>query len=224
MPLICSPKKTPNKAWHQTAGRSVFEMLRFQPSTLVLPRTPAPASGLVHSNVLSTNMSLSANAQDAIRILSTAGLSKDVIDLLTQKVTLLDEKVVETRRSLDQATIKITQLIAENKELREKLNDSEAVGAGLNDKEAQILLFFFDRREGTVADSSRATAIALAEASHYIGKLKSRKFLRQRTARTGGTRSIFNSGESAVIYGITQPGSDRAIELREQGVGEEPSS
>ena len=51
-------------------------------------------------------------AKDAIRIASTAGLSKDVIDLLNEKITLLDGKIAD--------------LESENAELKEKIKELKA--------------------------------------------------------------------------------------------------
>lgn len=97
-------------------------------------------------------MNLSTTAKDVLRVATTAGLSKDVIDLLAAKVTLLDEKLVEASLSLEQARIKIAELMAENKELRNKLKDSTSVDDGLDDDCRRILLHFFETDQGFTID------------------------------------------------------------------------
>jgi len=63
-------------------------------------------------------MSATDLAKDAIRVISTAGLSKDVIDLLKEKITLLDEKV-------NSLTAENNTLKAENYDLKKRLDTVE---------------------------------------------------------------------------------------------------
>ena len=62
-------------------------------------------------------MSALATAKEIVRIGSTAGLSKDVVDLLEKKATLLTEQVATLEREN-------AQLKSENDNLRAQLRDS----------------------------------------------------------------------------------------------------
>ena len=131
-------------------------------------------------------MNLSTTAKDVLRVATTAGLSKDVIDLLTAKITLLDEQLVEASMSLEQARIKIAELIAENKELRKKLNDSAKVEDGLEEEESQILQFFFEMQDTSCERASVALRIPLPTVTHYVKTLIKRGFLRHGKSSLGG--------------------------------------
>src|ERR1039458_1548888 len=68
-------------------------------------------------------MSAADTAKDIIRIGTTAGLSKDVIDLLEKKCALL----VEENTAL---TTKVSRLEIENRQLRTKLSNSQPPAGG----------------------------------------------------------------------------------------------
>jgi uncharacterized phage infection (PIP) family protein YhgE len=76
-------------------------------------------------------------AKDAIRIATTAGLSKDVIDLLKEKVTLLTEKIT----TLEQENANLKKKAAE---LEQELHSLRATQGRLEEGAENFLKFLFD--------------------------------------------------------------------------------
>jgi hypothetical protein len=66
-------------------------------------------------------MSATDTAKDVIRLATTAGLSKDVIDLMEKKLVLLTDELRDVR-------MRISALEIENHQLRRQLDDSQPVG------------------------------------------------------------------------------------------------
>src|SRR5689334_10558128 len=73
-------------------------------------------------------MSAFDTAKEIIRIGSTAGLSKDVVDLLEKKATLLAEENLALARKLDEAITKISSLESDIAQLRQQLEQSQPSG------------------------------------------------------------------------------------------------
>ncbi|MGJ8675976.1 MAG: hypothetical protein ACSHX0_00520 [Akkermansiaceae bacterium] len=148
-------------------------------------------------------MSLTSSAKEIIRSASTAGLGKDVIDLLTTKVTLLDEQLVETRISLDQASIKISELMAENKSLRQQLSDLDSTEEGLKEDEHKILKFYYDTQESSRESASQSLGIPLPEVTHHVGTLIKMGFLQHSRAAMGrgmsAQQKILHPGSSYIL-------------------------
>ncbi|MBB5353976.1 hypothetical protein HNR46_004247 [Haloferula luteola] len=157
-------------------------------------------------------MGLSDTAKDAIRLATTAGLGKDVIDLLTQKVTLLDEKLIEANLSLEQSRLKISELIAENKELRGKLNDSAGIDDGLDDECRSILFYFFETDQGfTIDQIARHFDLHPSVAKAHFDVLSERRLV------TTPIRIVtYGSRPSPSVYTITSAGRALAMAHRKQ--------
>ena len=153
--------------------------------------------------VILKRMSLTSSAKEIIRTASTAGLGKDVIDLLTTKVTLLDEQLIETRSSLDQASIKISELIAENKSLRQQLDNLDDTAQGLKEDEHKILKFYYDTQESSRESASASLGMPLPEVTHHVGILIERGFLQHSRAAMGHGRpaqqKILHTGSSYIL-------------------------
>ena len=66
-------------------------------------------------------MSASDTAKEIVRIASTAGLSKDVIDLLNEKVSILTTELSEAR-------LRISHLEIENRQFHTQLDNLHPVG------------------------------------------------------------------------------------------------
>lgn len=141
-------------------------------------------------------MDLTNIAKDAIRIASTAGLSKDVIDLLTAKITLLDEKLVETKAAF-------SDVMLENQKLRKQLDDMQPVENGLNEEETKILHFFFEATEASCPAASANLQMPLPEVIHHVNSLIKREFLRHRRGSAGPSRPstfcITHEGSSQIM-------------------------
>jgi hypothetical protein len=80
-------------------------------------------------------------AKDLSRIGTTAGLSKDVIDLLEKKVTLLTDKI----STLEQQN---AQLRAENKELRQQAQKRKPTAHDLQKVTLNVLRLLFESSYG----------------------------------------------------------------------------
>jgi hypothetical protein len=148
-------------------------------------------------------MNLSNTAKDVLRVATTAGLSKDVIDLLTAKVSLLDEK-------LDNASLRISELEAENKELRGKMSDSPSDDDGLDDDCRRILLHFFDTDQGFTIDQ-------IASHFEFHPSVAKAHFdtLRLRTLVHTPTRIVtYGSRVGPAVYTITTDGRALAMKHR----------
>jgi hypothetical protein len=79
-------------------------------------------------------------AKDAIRIATTAGLSKDVIDLLKEKVALLTEQIETLETEKANLKQKVADLGQELERLRPK-------GGGLEEGAEKFLKLLFDHRQ-----------------------------------------------------------------------------
>jgi hypothetical protein len=64
--------------------------------------------------------------KEVMRIVNTAGLSKDVIDLLKTKLDLVDRDVTELREKNAELSAKLAKVEAENAQLRAQISSSPA--------------------------------------------------------------------------------------------------
>ena len=104
-------------------------------------------------------------AKDAIRLVSTAGLGKDVIDLLEKKLSLLTEE-------LELAKSENTNLKAENSDLKKKLGALEPQ-EGIPVEAVQILKIFFDRARAFLAtDIEAMTGMKKSVVDYHFGILR----------------------------------------------------
>lgn len=104
-------------------------------------------------------------AKDAVRIVATAGLSKDVIDLLEKKLALLTDE-------LAQAQAKIAKLEAENEELKKKAAATQPV-SGVDAEAAQVLLRLSQGGgELTCYQIADASGLSLERVKRHLGYLR----------------------------------------------------
>ena len=88
-------------------------------------------------------------AKDAVRIASTAGLGKDVIDLLEKKLSLLTEEI-------ERLNSKISHLETENTHLKAQLQHLQPT-SGFSKETSDILRFFFDTGQELSANDIDST-------------------------------------------------------------------
>lgn len=139
-------------------------------------------------------MDITNLAKDAIRIANTAGLSKDVIDLLTAKITLLDEKLIETKAAF-------SEVMLENQKLRKQVDDMKPVDDGLDDPACEVLKLLFMNSEGLDMRSICSHLnIEHGVTSFHVGVLLEREFIGFTKRVLPGMRSSSN------IFYIKQPG------------------
>ena len=90
-------------------------------------------------------MSPKAIAKDAIRIATTAGLSKDVIDLLKEKVALLTEKIGTLEQEKSVLRTENTNLKKQIENLQQQLASLSPEQQGLDETAIKFLKILFDR-------------------------------------------------------------------------------
>jgi regulator of replication initiation timing len=154
-------------------------------------------------------MSATEIAKEAIRIASTAGLSKDVIDLLKEKITILDEKgQVLTQEN--------NTLKAENYDLRKRLEvlEQDTTHAqqpeDFDDITDNILKMLFDHPDGISMEWLSSHLGVEEGVVHYQFDLLFReKFARQLTIGESGP-----FGSNAASFGLTIDG--RAYVIKKQ--------
>ena len=142
-------------------------------------------------------MSATDIAKGIVRIATTAGLSKDVIDLLEKKLALLTDELAVVSKKLSVSESEKGHLQSENDALKEQLRHFQP--AEELDKETMaVLQFFFD--EGTdisVEEVASHFLIKKSLSDHRFDLLKERGFIRQ---------TFVGHGSSPCRYGLTSKG------------------
>jgi DNA-binding MarR family transcriptional regulator len=115
-------------------------------------------------------MSAFDTAKEIVRIGSTAGLSKDVIDLLEKKSSLLVEKVVALERENAQLKLECGQL-------RQQLQHPKPVRE-LSDDQRAVLLHLMQNDAGlTLEEIAQSIGAIPSMAHHYCDELESVGFI-----------------------------------------------
>lgn len=119
-------------------------------------------------------MSATDIAKEAIRIVSTAGLGKDVIDLLRAKIAILVDENVDLKSRLTDALSKISILEAENEDLKKKLKDHDP----LPDCALKILEFLANGSgEATVTGIVHHTGMQVGEVMFSLEQMSSARLI-----------------------------------------------
>jgi len=161
-------------------------------------------------------MSATDLAKDAIRIVSTAGLSKDVIDLLSLKITLLDDKI----SMLSQEVLTLTQevltlkgknfdLLRELEELKKQKGDLSPFPDGFDDTTNRIVDTMFGARDVSKEDIAGHLGIEFGVAEYHFDLLLRESFIYQ--TRIGMT---FNHGRTPAGFSLTPEGRAYAVKMK----------
>ena len=151
-------------------------------------------------------------AKDAIKIATTAGLSKDVIDLLEKKLALLTEEVLFFKDSLAKS-------IAENEELKLTVVNLEEQIQNLSpqedrlDKECEEILFllFEADRKLTIDQATKHFQLHPSVAKAHFDTLRQKRFVFFRSA------IITDFGRSRPAeYELTSEGRGYAMKNRKK--------
>lgn len=148
--------------------------------------------GQISPNTVGCYHAMSATdiAKEIVRIATTATLSKDVIDLLEKKLSLLTEEI-ESLRS------KVSHLEVENATLKAQLQHLRPADE-LPKETADVLQFFFDQgRDLSIEQVAQQFHFQTSVAEYHLGVLEKRRFVRQ-------TRAV--SVQSSGAFGLTQDG------------------
>jgi hypothetical protein len=147
-------------------------------------------------------MSALDTAKEIVRIGSTAGLSKDVIDLLEKKTALLAEQVSALDRENAQLRSKVV-------ELNQKLQHLQPVD-GILKETAGVLQFFFDQgRELSIEHIARQFQFQMSVAGFHFDILFKRKFVTQTRVGIEGY-----GGSSPAMFGLTSEGRAYVMQRR----------
>jgi len=124
-------------------------------------------------------MSISDTARDIARMPSTAGLSKDVVDLLEKKVALLTDEIASLRT-------KVSQLEAENAQLRQQLQRVQPQSDRLPPESEQMLVVFANSSSGIPSDHViRQLGFSQAKGDYYFDQLLKHKFVHAKSGQMG---------------------------------------
>jgi hypothetical protein len=118
-------------------------------------------------------------AKDIVRIGSTAGLSKDVIDLLEKKATLLAEQNADLARQLSVAHLKIATLETEVGDLSGQLYHPKPIRE-LSEDQKKVLLHLMQSDAGlTVEEIAQSIGGISSMARHHCEELAGIGFVAQ---------------------------------------------
>jgi hypothetical protein len=147
-------------------------------------------------------MSALDTAKEIVRIGSTAGLSKDVIDLLEKKTALLAEQVT----ALDREN---AELRGEVVQLRQQLQHLQPTD-GLQKETIDVLKFFFDHgHELSIEEVVQRFRFQMSVAKYHFDILFKRKFLWQ--SRVGFETY---TGSSPAMFELTGAGREFVMQNR----------
>jgi len=112
------------------------------------------------------------------RIATTAGLTKDVIDLLDKKASLLAEQVVALEQENTTLLRENRNLKLENENLKTQLQNARPKGDELAQKTREILVYFFkNAREISVAEIANQFKMDLNTTKIWAVQLETLIFL-----------------------------------------------
>lgn len=142
-----------------------------------------------------------------VRWAGTAGLSKDVIDLLEKKLQLLADQLAIVSKKLLVAEDDKRKLQSENEALIKKLGDLQPVEA-LGEQTIAILQFFFDEATDlTAEDVGSRFQLHKSLSDYHFDLLLKRNFIRQTfaiAASCSGAYAITDKGRSFIVNSIRQ--------------------
>jgi predicted DNA-binding transcriptional regulator len=132
-------------------------------------------------------------AKDAIRIVTTAGLSKDVIDLLEKKVALLTDTISmldQEKSVLNGENVKLQKQIVD---LQEELDRLRPKQDGLEEVEVKFLQLLAQHNFMSVREIAASLGISKVKAEYHRDELKKKALLR--------TPMIVQAGQEAYALG-----------------------
>ena len=151
-----------------------------------------------------------STAKSLLSKFTVTGAQKAHIDRLIFELGIFEKesaalnlKLRDKDLSISNLRGEVAALTAKNKELQAQLDNLNRVDGGLDEEESKILKFFFDAQESSREDAARSVGIGVAQATHYVGSLIKRQFLRQSKASAGPSRlakfRITHEGSSHVM-------------------------
>ena len=149
-------------------------------------------------------MSASDTVKDVVRIVTTGGHAKDVINPLQTKLSLLTEQVAALEKENTTLKNENRNLKTENDNLKTRLPNARPKSEALSPKTEDILKAVFDREgEFSVQYIARLFRMQPSVVDYHLDVLKKRKFLK--------THGIGFMG-STPTYIITPAGREYVVE------------
>jgi regulator of replication initiation timing len=154
-------------------------------------------------------MSAADTIRDVVRIATTAGITKDVIDLLERKAGLLAEQVAALEKENTALLRENRNLALENQHLNKQIKDVHPNGDELDPKARDILLSYFRcANEISARQIAQNFQMGLSVAEFHLDVLWNKKLIR------GAGRIIVGrgNGDNSSVYEITAEGRKYIVE------------
>jgi uncharacterized small protein (DUF1192 family) len=139
-------------------------------------------------------------ASDAINLVKTAGLKKDVIDLLKEKIALLTEEIVNLRSENASLGMKCANLEQKIADLEQELERLRPTQQRLNTTQENFLKILFRETECPLSYIAAELRTQYEMAAHHKDVLSELEMIRW----TGGATGDFGEGEPT--YELTSKG------------------
>ena len=154
-------------------------------------------------------MSTTSLAKDALRIVSTAGLSKDVIDLLNLKITLLDDKVATLSQEVLSLKGKNFDLLRELEEIKKQQGDLSPFPDGFDDTTNRIASALFGARDVSKVTIAQLLGIEFGIIEYHFDLLFRETFI----AQTKIGVHTYN-GHSPAGFSLTPEGRAYVVKMK----------
>jgi FtsZ-binding cell division protein ZapB len=138
-----------------------------------------PKINLAHAvcRMIPISMNPADIAKDAIRIVSTAGLSKDVIDLLKEKVALLTDKISTLEQEKSVLNGENANLKPQIVDLQQQLDRLHPRQDGLDETEIKFLKLLAQQPGLRIEQIASALDISRVKAEYHRDNLRNAKMI-----------------------------------------------
>jgi DNA-directed RNA polymerase specialized sigma subunit len=145
-------------------------------------------------------MSATDIAKEVVRIASTHGLAKDVIDLMEKKLALLTQEVTDLTSKNTILVTRVSQLESDKANLESQIQKLRPESDALDQQSKDILKFFFDRPDGLTSDEiAHRFKLSNSAADYHVDVLFKRKFLQQLSMGMSPRCCINHNGREFVM-------------------------
>jgi FtsZ-binding cell division protein ZapB len=148
-------------------------------------------------------------AKDAIRIVTTAGLSKDVIDLLEKKVALLTDEISTLTRKLEVSESENVSLKRKAADLEQQLERVSPKANRLDEAQIKFLQLLFKQGDVSIAAIGRQLGISEGMADYHRGALMDLGMIEWVGV---GMKSAWMEIDRPATFGISQKGRACLVE------------
>jgi len=149
-------------------------------------------------------MGATETIKELVRITATTGLSKDVIDRLDQKTSLLAEQVTRLEQEKTSLGRENRNLKSENDNLKARLQEALPKPDQLSEQTAAVLRLFFEHPQD-ISDPQVARHFRIGEgiAGHHTGILLRKRLISQTAVGIMGSPPQFQITAAGRAYCVT---------------------